>query len=130
MKVCDISDLLGIPYKANGTDPEDGVDCLWAAHAALLRIYPELKESEFPLNKAAAMQLLLNTEADTWSKVPFAKNLGDVIFGESPEPWVAVLVDPIGRYAFTANRARGTALIYTGNLSVPNITFRRRIPPP
>jgi hypothetical protein len=44
--------------------------------------------------------------------------------GDQPEPWVAVLVDPVGRYFFTANRLRGTHLVFQGNIGRVAYCFR------
>ena len=117
-------DLVGLRYRKAGTDPATGVDCLWAARAALERIFPDLRPEEFPLDKAAALEM--SESADAWIRVPSACELGDVVFGLQPEPWVAVLVDPVGRYCFTANRTRGTHLVFQGNLGAIHSTFRRR----
>lgn len=117
-------DLVGLPYRRSGTDPATGVDCLWAARAALERIYPDLTLDEFPLDKAAAVEM--SESADYWLPVRSAERLGDVILGNEPEPWVAVLVDPVGRYCFTANRTRGTHLVFQGNLGRVSQTLRRR----
>jgi hypothetical protein len=117
-------DLVGLRYRKAGTDPAIGVDCLWAARAALSRIFPDLTDAEFPLDKAAALEV--SESADAWLRVNGATQLGDVLFGLEPEPWVAVLVDPVGRYCFTANRTRGTHLVFQGNLGTVHSTFRRR----
>ncbi len=117
-------DLVGLRYRKAGTDPATGVDCLWAARAALERIFPDLRPEEFPLDKAAALEASEN--ADVWVRVDAPCVLGDVVLGVEPEPWVAVLVDPVGRYCFTASRARGTHLVFQGNLGAIHSTFRRR----
>lgn len=117
-------DLVGLPYAADGTDPRTGVDCLWAARQALQRIFADLADAEFPLDKAAALELA--GASDRWESVRHADTLGDVLLGAHPEPWVAVLVDPIARYCFTANRTRGTRLVFIGNLGHVSQVLRRR----
>lgn len=125
MSAVSMLDLVGLRYKAGGTVPVDGVDCLWASRRALDRIFPDITEVEFPLDKAAAVSLSQDSGA-YWEPVQRATKLGDVLFGDSPEPWVAVLVDPVGRITFTANRSRGTCLIYLGNLATPHTVLRRK----
>jgi hypothetical protein len=116
-------DLVGLPYRAGGVDPYSGVDCLWAARQALSRVFPEMPDSAFPLDKAAALYLL-DAKDGHWQPIENASRLGDVVVGDQPEPWVAVLVDPVGRYFFTANRLRGTHLVFQGNIGRVAYCFR------
>lgn len=106
----DLRGLVGLPYKAGGVDPYDGVDCLWAARAALQRRFPDLRAEELPLEKDAALALVDGAES-TWKHQRWPSLPGDVIYGTSPQPWVATLVHKQDHLVFTAMPGRGTCVV-------------------
>ena len=116
-----VADLVGFPYRAGGTDPAQGVDCLWVARQAALRVFPDMPHEHFPIDRIEAEAA---RGEECWRKVGCAGKLGDILLGNSPEPWVAILVDAAGRYCLTANRKRGTYLTFIGNMSQPDLVLR------
>lgn len=120
----DLRGLVGLPYRAGGVDPYDGVDCLWAARAALQRIFPDLRAEELPLEKDAALALLRSHESN-WLRQRWPSQPGDVIFGQHPEPWVATLVDKQDLMVFTALPRRGTLVVPLRKLGRYSDVLRR-----
>ena len=120
-----MQDLVGLPYAFGGTDPATGVDCLWAVRQALQRIFPDLTPEECPLEHEAGLALARGCPRP-WKLVSWPSKLGDVLFGEHPEPWVAVLVDVEGRNVFTAPPTRGTAVLNLRALGPHKAILRRQ----
>lgn len=106
----DLRGLVGLPYKSGGSSQWMGVDCLWAARAALERIFPDLRPEELPLDRDAALALVTGTDTG-WKHVRWPTLIGDVIYGVQPEPWVATLVQKQDLLVFTALPARGTVVV-------------------
>lgn len=120
----DLRGLVGLPYRAGGVDPYDGVDCLWAARAALQRIFPDLRAEELPLEKDAALALLHGQDTG-WKHIRWPTEPGDVIFGQHPQPWVATLVQRQDLLVFTALRTRGTLVLPLRRLGKYSDVVRR-----
>jgi len=120
----ELDDVMRLPYRAGGVDPATGVDCLWATRTALERVYRGLRPEELPLEKEAALALAQGSSGH-WQSVGTATHVGDVLFGERPKPWVAVLADLDGMLAFTALPGRGTCLIAIRRLAGLRAVLRR-----
>lgn len=121
LKTIPVADLVGFRYLAGGTDPAHGVDCLWVVRQAALRVFPLMPHKHFPVDRMEAESA---RGEDCWQRVEGPTRLGDIMLGNGPEPWVAILVDETGKYCLTANRKRGSFLTFIGNLSTPDIVLR------
>jgi hypothetical protein len=120
----DLRGILGLPYRAGGVDPWDGVDCLWAARAALGRIFPDLRAEELPLEKDAALALMRG-HGSSWKHLRWPSEVGDVVYGVHPEPWVATLVNRQDLIVFTALPRRGTCAVPLRKLGKYTDVLRR-----
>jgi hypothetical protein len=114
-------DLVGLPYKALGTDPKTGVDCLWTVREGLRRIFPGFSGSELPSTRAEIDAALAGDGiANRWKLVGIssfdARKVGDILQTEAKLPsgevetGIALLVDPVGRIALGALRGPGVIL--------------------
>jgi hypothetical protein len=120
----ELDDVLRLRYAAGGVNPELGVDCLWAVRTALERLYKGFRPEELPLDREAALALTRG-DSQHWRVVIQADRIGDVLFGERPEPWVAVLADLDGLLAFTALPRLGTCMISIRRLGDVQAILRR-----
>jgi hypothetical protein len=132
-----LEDLLRIPYLSGGTDRAKGLDCLSASRAALERIFPDLSPVEFPATSEEQAIAIVHandsgcSNVGQWARVgdnvSAATKLGDVIYGRriDGEAFVAVLVDPVGRVAFSAFPGSGTIRIAARKLAGVTAVYRR-----
>lgn len=130
----DVHELLGTPYRCEGTNPRDGgVDCLFASRFALERIFPDLEADEFPVTPSEefVMRLRIRQGRTRWQKVgesaAAATKLGDVIQGRKPDggAYVAVVVDQVKRMAISAMPERGVFLQPLKSFSGVELVLRR-----
>jgi hypothetical protein len=117
--VTDFTDLIGLRYRFGGTDPRDGVDCLWTARRALERIFPDFRAEELPVTQSeqAARLALARQGIESWTRVGEnvfgATRVGDLLVGERGNGglFVAVLVDVEKRDAITATPENGVLVM-------------------
>lgn len=127
-----VHDLFGIPYQAWGTDPREGVSCLWAVRQAAARIWKDFDPSEFPLTPGEIETALASYGAGAvWAptlKVPSGAHvLGDVFYTLNDEQHgCAIVVDDVAHIAFTALPGVGTRCISNKSLRGIVNVYRRR----
>lgn len=129
----DFTDLLGLPYRAYGTDPATGIDCAYVCRVALERIFPDFRSSEFPLtaSEQAARLALARQGVESWIRVgdnTFAATaLGDLVISERANGAlnVAVLVNVERREAITATHGYGVQILPMRRILGVRDVFRR-----
>lgn len=131
--MADFSDLIGLRYRFGGTDPRDGVDCLWTARRALERIFPDFRPEELPVlpEEQAARLAQARQGFDSWIRVGesifAAERVGDLLLGDRHHGglFVAVLVSPDRREVITATPETGVQFLPLRRLSGVRDVFRR-----
>lgn len=128
-----VLDLIGLRYRANGTDPRSGVSCLWTARQALARIFADFAPEELPLTPAeeAARLAQARKGLENWNRVGdnafAATEIGDLLVGEHDNGVlsVAVLVSKARREAITADHEHGVKVVPLRRLMRVRDVFRR-----
>ena len=122
-------DLVGVPWRANGTSPREGFDCATLSYVCQARCGIRLPLSELWFcpddedERAAAFADYLEAEGHRWThlgtRVHAATQLGDVILtqGEGEEGLhVATVVSTAQHLALTTYRETGSMVIRSGLL--------------
>lgn len=133
----DVSHLVGMPYQYGGTNPREGVDCLFASRAALELIYDDLEVHELPITADEEEITLMRIRAgeSRWHKIgesaASARKIGDVIHGIGTEghSYIAVLVDQVSYLALTAGKKNGVHLKKLSKLPGIVAVLRRSVRP-
>lgn len=122
-----VRDLVGIPWKVRGTDPEDGMDCRGLVFAGMQKLGVPVRRGDLGLEIGAedpTEEVLgyIETRATEWKPVEKALLPGwDVILTETPpdDPaplHLSLLVDAMPRTVLTTSRGTGSILVPSGLL--------------
>lgn len=110
----ELVDIMGLRYRAGGTDRASGVCCLWTVHTVAARIFPDFDPAELPLRDEDIVEAVRRMGEGLARWRPIATNwtaadrLGDVIAGEEEgHGYCAIVIDAVGRIACSANEKRG-----------------------
>lgn len=119
-----IQSLLEIPYSTEH-------DCRWVVCEWLKQCFADFDEDDMPSSESA-QRVLAEGRKTRWLKVgeavSSATRIGDVIYGEreNGHPYVAAMVDLVGRSAVTSNRERKHShLVAVSNLTGVKGVYRR-----
>lgn len=104
-------DLIGLPYLRCGDDPAEGIDCLWCVRQVCERIFADFDARELPVT-GYEIEAAIAADGEfgaRWKKIPWCANLGDMVKGTlADEPFVGILIDPVGRGVLTAKAHGGS----------------------
>lgn len=130
----DVSDILESCklYRAFGTDPATGTDCLYVARQVVRRRFPGMPDHELPITEDQILEAIdIGAPAGPWSKVgetsAAATKLGDLVFGKKPDgsPFVMAVVDEVGRQCLTSMPMIGACVRSTRHVAGIVAVYRR-----
>lgn len=128
----ELTDIIGLPYRAGGTSRATGVCCLWTVRTCAERIFADFDPSELPLTDDEVSLALARDGAGLarWRVVGTswvaASKLGDILRGDKDgESFCAIVVGAASRTVCTANAERGVFRCAARALQGVTTVYRR-----